>query len=445
MIEDVAGGMRDGKKLKAVIPGGSSCPLLTADEIDITMDFDSVAKAGSMLGSGGLVVIDEDTCMVDLARRIMHFYAHESCGWCIPCREGTAWLRKMLDRFHAGGGRPEDIPLDRRAGEKHAGQDVLPAGRRRGDAHHQHREEMAARIRRASFRQVSVQAGRRFGWWLAERYRTTKWQISKEITLKIDDRERHRPAGTLVIEAARRMGIEVPSFCYYPGLSLQAACRMCLVEVEKAPKLQTACTLVAMPKAWWCAPTRRKCTKRARACWNFCSPIIRSIARCATRAANANCRTWFSATARTTAASSKKSCTMPEEKWSEAGLLRRAALHSVLPLRARVRRRHGRQSARRRRSAASHSVIIPNGGDHLDCEECGMCIDICPVGALTSGTYRYKTRPWEMKYVSTVCTHCSNGCKTTLSVRNNEILRANNRDLSGFNNDFLCVQGPLRI
>ncbi len=104
MIEDVAGGMLNGKKLKAVIPGGSSCPLLTADEIDINMDFDSVAKAGSMLGSGGLVVIDEDTCMVDLARRIMHFYAHESCGWCIPCREGTGWLRKMLDRFHSGAG-----------------------------------------------------------------------------------------------------------------------------------------------------------------------------------------------------------------------------------------------------------------------------------------------------------------------------------------------------
>jgi NADH-quinone oxidoreductase subunit F len=64
-----------------------------------------------MLGSGGLVVIDEDTCMVDLARRIMHFYAHESCGWCIPCREGTGWLRKMLDRFHAGFGTAEDITL----------------------------------------------------------------------------------------------------------------------------------------------------------------------------------------------------------------------------------------------------------------------------------------------------------------------------------------------
>src|SRR6202140_3482363 len=128
MIEDVAGGMLNGKKLKAVIPGGSSCPLLTADEIDIPMDYDSLAKAGSMLGSGGLIVIDEDTCMVDLARRIMHFYAHESCGWCIPCREGTGWLVKMLDRFHSGGGRAEDIPMVGELAKNMLGKTFCPLG-----------------------------------------------------------------------------------------------------------------------------------------------------------------------------------------------------------------------------------------------------------------------------------------------------------------------------
>ena len=87
------------------------------------------------------------------------------------------------------------------------------------------------------------------------------------------------------------------------------------------------------------------------------------------------------------------------------------------------------------------SVILPNEDAELACEECGMCIDICPVGALTSGTYRYQTRPWEMTYVASPCAHCSNGCKTTLSVRNNEILRANNRDHSGFNGEFLCAKG----
>jgi NADH-quinone oxidoreductase subunit F len=127
-IYEVAGGIPRGKKLKAVIPGGSSCPLLTADEIDIPMDYDSVAKAGSMMGSGGMVIMDEDTCMVDMARRIMHFYAHESCGWCIPCREGTTWLRKMLDRFHDGGGRAEDIPLIDELSKNMLGRTFCPLG-----------------------------------------------------------------------------------------------------------------------------------------------------------------------------------------------------------------------------------------------------------------------------------------------------------------------------
>ena len=127
-IYGMAGGIPGNKKLKAVIPGGSSCPLLTADEIDIPMDYDSVAKAGSMLGSGGMVVMDEDTCMVDMARRIMQFYAHESCGWCIPCREGTTWLRKMLERLHAGYGRMQDIDMIGELSKNILGRSFCPLG-----------------------------------------------------------------------------------------------------------------------------------------------------------------------------------------------------------------------------------------------------------------------------------------------------------------------------
>jgi NADH-quinone oxidoreductase subunit F len=111
LINEVCGGMRNGKRLKAVIPGGSSSPVLKAEECDIALDFDSIAKAKSMAGSGGILVLDEDTDIVAVALRTIKFYAHESCGWCIPCREGTAWLKKILTRYHEGGGRASDIDL----------------------------------------------------------------------------------------------------------------------------------------------------------------------------------------------------------------------------------------------------------------------------------------------------------------------------------------------
>lgn len=112
MIEEVGGGIRNGKKMKAFIPGGSSCPVLTGEEAwDLTMDYDSMAKAGTMLGSGGVVIMDEDTDMVRVALRIMRFYAHESCGWCIPCREGTLWLKKLLTRLDEGMASSRDIDM----------------------------------------------------------------------------------------------------------------------------------------------------------------------------------------------------------------------------------------------------------------------------------------------------------------------------------------------
>jgi NADH-quinone oxidoreductase subunit F len=127
-IYEVAGGIPGGKKLKAVVPGGSSCPLLKADECDIPMDYDTLAKVGSMLGSGGMVVMDESTDMVKVALRISRFYAHESCGWCIPCREGTTWLRKILQRFVDGGGRREDIALLRELSQNMLGRTFCALG-----------------------------------------------------------------------------------------------------------------------------------------------------------------------------------------------------------------------------------------------------------------------------------------------------------------------------
>ena len=111
LIYEDAGGIRDGHELKAVIPGGSSVPVLRPDEIDVNMDFDSLAAIGTMLGSAGVIVMDETTCMVDSLLNLERFYAHESCGQCTPCREGTTWMVKILDRIEHGNGRLEDIDL----------------------------------------------------------------------------------------------------------------------------------------------------------------------------------------------------------------------------------------------------------------------------------------------------------------------------------------------
>ncbi len=109
---EMAGGVRDGHKLKAVIPGGSSTPVLPADVVmDITMDYDSISKAGSMLGAGSVIVMDETTCMVKALARISYFYYEESCGQCTPCREGTGWLQRVVNRIENGQGRQEDLDL----------------------------------------------------------------------------------------------------------------------------------------------------------------------------------------------------------------------------------------------------------------------------------------------------------------------------------------------
>jgi NADH-quinone oxidoreductase subunit F len=112
IIYKMCGGLKPGRKLKAVIPGGSSAPVLTAEEVDkATMDYECLAQMGSMLGSGAIIVIDDSNCMVDILDVIMHFYHHESCGQCTPCREGTGWLSKIVNSIHGGQGRLQDIQL----------------------------------------------------------------------------------------------------------------------------------------------------------------------------------------------------------------------------------------------------------------------------------------------------------------------------------------------
>ena len=128
LVYDYAGGPRDGRKIRAVIPGGSSVPILTDSELDVNLDFDSVMKAGSMLGSAGCIVADDSRSMVALARNLSAFYKHESCGKCSPCREGTGWLYRMLVRIESGRGEEKDLDTLKQVCDSIAGRTLCAFG-----------------------------------------------------------------------------------------------------------------------------------------------------------------------------------------------------------------------------------------------------------------------------------------------------------------------------
>ena len=264
-----------------------------------------------------------------------------------------------------------------------------------------------------------------------------------DVNLIVDGKKVTAPAGTLLIEACKSVGIEVPSFCYYPNLSLQGACRMCLVKIEKMPKLQTACTTVI--SEGMAVTTESEEIKQARK--SMLEMLLGNHPLdCPVCDAGGECElqdmtfSYGAAESKYMEAKTHKE----EQQWSPVVFFDRP--RCILCYRCvRVCGEGMDVWALGVQNRGVSSLIAPNKGDHLECEECGMCIDICPVGALTSGAYRYKTRPWEMKHVGTVCTHCGDGCKTTLGVRRSdtgmEIVRGDNRDKSGTNGDFLCIKG----
>ena len=272
-----------------------------------------------------------------------------------------------------------------------------------------------------------------------------------DVTFTVDGNKVTAPAGTLLIEACKTAGIEIPAFCYYPNLSLQAACRMCVVRIEKMPKLQTACTtpvaegMVIQTETPEIVQARKATLQLLLGNHPLDCPVCDAGGECELQD-----MTFKYGAADSFYAEPKNH--REEQQWSPVVYFDRP--RCILCYRCIRMCGEGMDVfALGIQNRGASSVIAPNippsespdALAHVDCEQCGMCIDACPVGALTSGTYRYKTRPWEMNHVSTICTHCGDGCKTTLGVRSttdgSEIVRGDNRDKSGINGDFLCNKG----
>ena len=270
LIEGCGGGMLDGRSLKCFVPGGSSMPVLMPDQLDIGLAFEAVAAAGSMSGSGGVIVIDDRTCMVQFALRTAEFYRHESCGKCTPCREGTRWTVELLTRIE---------PASARAGRSTSCSTSATGSRASACA----RWATPARCRSARTSCASARSSRstcaralpvpsdrrspRSRPWrrslkqprpplvpeagaaelavAGERLMAATEAIAT-VTLTVDGRSVTVPKGTPLVIAAAEAGVEVPVFCYEPRLGAPiGACRMCLVEIEGMPKLQAGCTMTA--------------------------------------------------------------------------------------------------------------------------------------------------------------------------------------------------------
>ena len=233
LLEKHAGGVRGGwDNLLTVIPGGSSVPCLTSEVCrDMLMDFDSLREARSGLGTAAVIVMDKSTDIIAAIERLAHFYKHESCGQCTPCREGTGWMYRVMSRMVRGDAEIEEIDLpgtsdaaDRRAHN-------LCAWRCGGMANSRADPQF-------STGHGAAYPGPQVGG------KINRWRRSDCMPkLTIDDVEIEVPGGITVLQACEMAGKEVPRFCYHERLSIAGNCRMCLVEMERAPKPIASCAM----------------------------------------------------------------------------------------------------------------------------------------------------------------------------------------------------------
>ena len=286
--EHYGDGILHDNRLKAFIPGGASAPWFFEEHLDLPLETGAVGAAGSMLGSGAIVVMDETTDAVKAAWRVVRFFARESCGKCTPCREGTTWLERILRRMLDGYGRPSDVDklldiCDNISPAHHLAaqaDDDLPARTLCGVAHRLGGDALPRRVLRLLRRRARSRS-RSMARPTCRRLRPSGQASDghdRRCPRGAARRHRHRrrahgqaAKGELVIDAAERNGIYIPRFCYHPRMRPVGMCRMCIVDIDtgRGAALQPACMIECSDGMTVStgSPVR---ARRRRACWSSC-------------------------------------------------------------------------------------------------------------------------------------------------------------------------------
>jgi NADH-quinone oxidoreductase subunit G len=451
IIYGLAGGPPEGRKVKCWFPGGSSSPLLKAEDLDIPYDFDSLGKAGSMLGSGAIIVVDETTPILDVAMKTAKFYRHESCGKCTPCREGTNWTVKMLERIDAGEATPMDLEIMASVQEHIIGNCLCqdPAGTRLLARRLRHSAARPGGARGAPRRDPRPPGRRRPGTRRA-RGRTghppgrgiaMPRPTPKTITFSIDGREVQAPENTMLVDAAKLGDVEIPVFCYEPKLGAPVgACRMCLVEIEGIPKLQTGCSTPVKDGMVVYTQTERVTTAQ-QAVVEFL--LINHPLDCPVCDKGGECPLqditfgWGAGTSRFI--EPKRHFVKPLELSPLIAIDRERCILCYRCVRFSQEISEDYQLVLLERGA--HSYVSTFDGHPYVAPFSGNIIELCPVGALTSRPYRFRARPWDIEGAGSVCTLCPAQCNVTITVRDERALRVLARQNPEVDDGWLCDKG----
>ena len=444
IVYGLAGGPEEGREVKAFYPGGSSSPVLTGDDLDLPYSFEAMAEAGSMLGSGSIIVADDRVSIPHMALRTARFYHHESCGKCTPCREGTNWTVKMLERVAGGEATPMDLDIVASVQENIIGHCLCVLGDSMampvGAMVRKFREEFEELMPSISSASRPGMPGSEEGL-VASATGGAGLTPERKVTLVIDGREIEAIEGEMLVDAAKHGDVEIPVFCYEPKLGEPVgACRMCMVEIEGMPKLQTACSTPV--RDGMVVYTRNEQVKGAQnAVVEFLlvnhpldCPVCDKGGECPLQDISMG---WGHGRSRFTEAKRHFEKPIPLSPLIAIDRERCILCYRCVRFSQEVAEDSQLQLLER----GDKSYVGTFDERPYIAPFHGNITELCPVGALTSYTYRFRARPWDIEQAGSVCTLCPSQCNVSFTVRDEAVKRVLARDNADVDDGWLCDKG----